>query len=442
MQPYDYAIKSENPLDAYFSGYKGGLQMQEDRAILQQKQLAMTQAQEAAASQRQLAEQTQGLLAKIQSKTATPEDYAAMRVLMPKDQSDQLAKLFDSMQSIEQQSTLTFGTQVMSALDASPEVAIELLNEKATAFRNRGDVEKAKAYATAAKIAEMDPARAQMVMGQIISSLPGGDKAIKGITDLQANRREEALQPARLTKAEQNAKEAKSDAEIAAIKSGYADEVEKLGIDKTKVDIAKLKNDMVIAKENAKIAAAQVAASREGNALKREELGLKIEEMKEKRNTTIRERVAEVSDARSGMDMLSNNIYKALSTKEGIIGSATGPLEGSDWMPTLSQDVADFEELIKTIKSGVFLSSAQKMKGLGALSEKEGEQLMNAMGSLSLRQSPQQITSTLKELDRLTQKGRKVLADKYGVPDTQRDLPDAPQPTKETIEDLLKKYAK
>jgi hypothetical protein len=438
MQPYDYAIKSENPLDAYFSGYKGGLQMQEDRAILQQKQLAMTQAQEAAARQRQLAEQTQGLLAKIQSKTATPEDYAAMRVLMPKDQSEQLTKLFDSMQSIEQQSTLTFGTQVMAALDASPAVAIELLNEKATAFRNKGDVEKAKAYETAAKIAKMDPARAQMVMGQIISSLPGGDKAIKGITDLQANRREEALQPSKLTKAEQEAKKTTSEAEIAAIKSGYADEVEKLGIDKTKVDIDKLKNDMVIAKENARIAAAQVAASMEGDALRREELGLKIEEMKEKRNTTIRERVAEVSDARSGMDMLSNNIYKALAVKDNVIRAALGPVDSR--LPTLQNDVSDFEELIATIKSGVFLSSAQKMKGLGALSEKEGEQLMNAMGSLSLRQSPQQITSTLKEIDRLTQKGRKVLAEKYGVPDTPRDVPNAPKPSEEETIDLVNLY--
>jgi hypothetical protein len=84
-------------------------------------------------------------------------------------------------------------------------------------------------------------------------------------------------------------------------------------------------------------------------------------------------------------------------------------------LPTLSQDTADFEELVQTLGSQAFLSQVSKMRGLGALTQAEGDALRASLLNLSLRQSPEQLGRNIVEAQRLILKARNEIARKYGV---------------------------
>jgi hypothetical protein len=92
-------------------------------------------------------------------------------------------------------------------------------------------------------------------------------------------------------------------------------------------------------------------------------------------------------------------------------------------LPTASQAVADFEALVETLGSQAFLAQIPKMKGSGALSEKEGDKLQASLQNLSLKQSPDQLKKSVTEAMRLLEKGRATAAERAGLPSTPRDVP-------------------
>jgi hypothetical protein len=96
-----------------------------------------------------------------------------------------------------------------------------------------------------------------------------------------------------------------------------------------------------------------------------------------------------------------------------VVRSATGAVESR--LPTIFQSTADFEALLESMESQAFLSQVNKMRGLGALTEREGGRLTSALGSLRLTQSPEQLGRNILEIQRLMLKGRAELEKKYGV---------------------------
>ncbi len=173
---------------------------------------------------------------------------------------------------------------------------------------------------------------------------------------------------------------------------------------------------------------------REDNDLKKQELALKVEEQKQKiadaakqRETAANERVAGLESARANLDNMLNTLARVENTDAGVIESATGPI--SQKLPTLSQDTADFEELVGTLGSQAFLSQIPLIKGMGQLSNAEGEKLQSALQNFSLRQSPERLRENLAEARRLLTKARANIAKQYGAQETKPDTPAAPQET-------------
>jgi len=435
MQPYNYTIQAQDPFASYYKGYELGQaeKMQREEMAMRQQAMQQKMAQDQAAAQRaQLqAMATQELTAKIRAGTALPADIQSFALIAPKDQSEAALKVWEGMGKEQQQNTLGFTSQVLSAFGSKkPEIGIQLLNDRATAERNSGREDQAKAYETWAKIAETDPTMAQVMIAPLVGQLPGGDKVIEAWTKAQGESRARELQPFEVRG---KAAQTKS-SEIAA---KYAESAALQDLEKKGWDIRKIQSDMDISKQNARIAAAGVAASREGNALRREELGLKVQEMRDKRESTIREKVAGVESARFNIDNMLNTADRVLNTPKSVIGSAAGPI--SSRMVTLSQNTADFEELIGTLGAQSFLSQIPNIQGMGALSNAEGEKLQAALQSFSLRQSPERITENVKEAQRLLLKARTNIAKKFGVPESVPDTP-AVAPTATDIDALLKKY--
>ena len=84
------------------------------------------------------------------------------------------------------------------------------------------------------------------------------------------------------------------------------------------------------------------------------------------------------------------------------------------------------QALIDTLGSQAFLAQIPNIKGMGALSNAEGEKLQSAFQNLGRTQSEAQFRANLDEASRLLKKGREALAKSSGVPLGKPDTPAAP----------------
>jgi hypothetical protein len=345
--------------------------------------------------------------------------------------SEQFKRTYDVLNTEQQQSRLSQATQVYAALQSGkPEVAQQLLAEQAAAMRNSGMEQEAKTAETIAELVKLHPETAKTSTGLFLASAMGPEKFTETFTKLQTEQRAAEKAPFELS--EQQAK-----AQKAAVDAKFAESQAVLDLQKKGWDITKVQEDIKIAKENSRIAAVNAAISREGNVLKRQEMGIKLEEMKQKRDEAVRTKTADVETARGSMDNMLNTADRILKTPIGTVESATGPI--SSRMPTMSEDTADFESLVETLGSQAFMAQIPNIKGMGALSNAEGEKLQAALQNFSLKQSPKRLMENVREAQRLILGARKNVSERYGVPDKVPDTPEA-APNPGEIDALLKKY--
>lgn len=409
--PFDYSIQPPDISGNLLGGIKAG------------QQLAIGQAKADAA--RLAGQQAQAYSADLQTylQNPTPQAAAALTVKYP-EQREAFKQSWELLDEAQQGAQYKSGAQVYSALkNNSPEVAKEILDKQIEAMENSG--EDASNYKMIRDTVERNPSGAAAQIGLTLSALDP-DKWAKVMGEM----RESQLAPSKLTESEAKASKAATDAKFA--ESAAVQDLQKGGW-----EIQKLANDIGISRQNAQIAALNAATAKEGNALKKQELQFKLQEKIDKRDAKVNEKAAEVSGARATIDNMLNTADRVLQTPMDVIGSAAGPV--SSRLFTASQDTADFEELVNTLSSQAFMAQIPALKGMGALSNAEGEKLQSSLQNLSLRQSPERLVENVKEAQRLILKSRANLSDKFGVPDITPDTPaSAPSPT--NIDALLQKY--
>lgn len=428
VAPINYIQDVQTPFQAAAQGLQFGAGIQDMRAKQQAQQLQLQQAQQQQQQQQMIAQQMQRLRS---SPTRNVLDYADLAMVLPKDQSKSMMDAWSMIDPVQQRSKLSRGASVLAAFNSgASDIGISMLEEEAAALRNSGDEAGAKAMDTYAKLAKLDPVGVEANIGSMIAQLPGGKDALEAISKQRAEKRLADRAPSDLTEAQAKAQKSAVDAKFA--ESNAVAELQKKGW-----DITKIQEDIGIAKQNSRIAAANAAANRESNQIKREEMGLKLQEMKQKRDELVQGKSADVEAARSGMDNMLNTADRILKTPIGAIKAATGPIDSR--MPTVQRDVADFEALVDTLGSQAFISQIPNMKGMGALSNAEGEKLQAALQNFSLKQSPERLIENIKEAQRLILKGRANLSKRYGVPDSIPDTPAVSTGGGE-IDALLKKY--
>jgi hypothetical protein len=334
-------------------------------------------------------------------------------------------------------------------LQLNPVTGIKRLNDYATAQRNGGDEEEAQLYerlAEAAADPKKGPAMAFKSLVTVTSRIPGAKEMFESIDKATTTAQGEAEAPAKLRQELAKASEAetkdlvalgtsKDDIAIAAAKRIYEEaraareavqaEFERanqvLGVQQKGATLRKTEADILIDKENARIAGLNAAAAKETNDLRRQELKQKIDEATEKRDAIDRDQKATVANQVADVDNFLNTAARVLQTPENVIKSATGPVTAI--LPTLSQDVADFEALVEALGSQAFIAQIPKIKGTGALSEKEGDKLQASLQTLSLKQSPARLKENVTEAVRLLTKVRENISLKYGVQAPPFDVP-------------------
>lgn len=409
--PYDYTIQQPDIAGSIAGGIKQGLEIGAG--------FKAADAQEASAErQKQFSSDLQGYLANPNFRSSS-----AMIAKYPEFQKS-LTKSFETYNQGQKDETFKSGMQAISAIQSGrPEVAKKILDDRITAAENSGE-DTTDLVALRGQF-ENDPKAVMSGLSLVMSSLDP-DKFSK----IGGEQRAAEKAPAELSLAESKAGKAAVDAKFAESKAVQ-------DLTKGGWEINKLANDINISKLNSQIAAMNAATSRETNSLKRDELQLKVQEKIAKRDAEVGAKAAEVSSGRATIDNMLNTADRVLKTPMDVIGSAAGPV--SSRVFTASQDTADFEELVNTLSSQAFMAQIPALKGMGALSNAEGEKLQSSLQNLSLRQSPERLVENVKEAQRLILKSRENLSKKFGVPDVIPDTPAAaPSPT--NIDALLQKY--
>lgn len=219
MTPINYTLDVQQPFQAAMQGYQAGAAIRND----QQQQQAMLEQQR----QQQLAAQQQAAMnADLSAASRDPRLLPQVMVRYPQ-LAKELKHGWDAMTAEQQNSQLSHAGQVLAAIESGrPDIAINTLRERATALRNGGDEQGAKAAEDMARLAEIDPAHLSNATLYRIAPIPGGDKIIKAIGDMREQRQKAELHGpavrkagADATTAEANAAYAKPNAEAAARKT-------------------------------------------------------------------------------------------------------------------------------------------------------------------------------------------------------------------------------
>lgn len=169
---------------------------------------------------------------------------------------------------------------------------------------------------------------------------------------------------------------------------------------------------------------------RETNELKRQELEARLASNREASAQKKRDLKAQADNAVATFDNSLNTIDRIINS-EGFGAAVGARIPFVDSLP--GGDAQETIGLIETLQSQNFLNQIEKMKGLGSLSNAEGEKVSAAIGSLNRDMSEKAFKRSLNEIKRFIRKGKNAALEKYGRPAEQ-------EPQTLSDEDLLKKY--
>ena len=232
--PINYAVDVQSPFEAAIGGFKLGAAGAEAQAQAQARERAM-------------AAQTK-LSALFKNPNATATDYAEASAFLPKDQAENVRKSFEMLTAEQQQSSLRNAAQVYSAVKSGQiDIAKNMLKEQATAYRNAGREQDAKATENSLQLIEINPAGAQATIGVMTAILPGGKDLLANVDKALSTIREEAKAPSALLEARAKADKAVADATTAQATATNAAE-------KAAADAAKATADAQKAQVDAKFA--------------------------------------------------------------------------------------------------------------------------------------------------------------------------------------------
>lgn len=447
MQPINYFTQVQQPIQAALQGYQAGAAIRDDQ--MQQQALAAKLAEQERARQAQIQMQ-QEVAALASNPNASARDYAALTMRYP-SLKDQFKQSWDMVSKERQSGVLDMMTRSYAALSSGrPDIAEKVMRERAEAMRASGNEDGAKPHEMWADMIKAQPDQARHLGALMLSSVMDPDKFAETFTKLGAEGRAAEMQGPAVRKAEAEAATAEvtarfaeptatadltkkqADAQKAAVAAKFAESQAVADLKLNAAQIEKMAADTEIARMNARIAAMNAQTSREGNALKLKELQLKIDEATQKRDAALREKVATAESGASSIDNMLNTIerIKANPNLADVLGSMEGRIP--DRMvgalnPLPSGDrKADAVALINTLGSQAFLAQIPSIKGMGALSNAEGEKLQQALQNLGRAQSEKQFGDNLNEAGRLLLKARKSLENSTGVPLGKPDTPAKP----------------
>ena len=379
------------------------------------------QAQEAATQKQKLAnDQLQKQMAAISNfqgvESPGLEDFQALGIALGGEQVTKLGDAFNQRTDQENASTIQFGGQFMSALRGSPDYAVKMLDDRIAASAN--DPQTQGYYSNMRKLladeqGTVDPEGLQnviMMTGTTLASVPGAENMFNAL-----NTREDVLKKRQM--APEEIKEAKANATVAANTANFAELTSVANLAEMGLDVSAQLDDPTMQAAVQKLATLKRRESEAKSNLELRDLQLKVYNQEKAISDVAAERANEINTLGSKISTTIGQVNKIKDlgkvgdTFGTVLQQATGPI-GSRLI-TLDEDVSNFEEALEVLNSQVFLNNVDQMRGLGTLTDAEGQRLSNASGSLSLRQGPEQFEKELNQIIKLLNLADKRRLEKY-----------------------------
>jgi len=245
MQPNDYTLNMQNPLQSFQDSYILGSTIQKQReaamAAEQERTQARIQAEEDAKRQQQL----MAAYDKLRDPSARARDYENLAMMLPKDQAETLLNIAKNRTEEENRADLIDSMSVFNSFNSGlPEMGISLLRKHAEAEKAVGNVEGANTFEEYAKLAESGEEGAKAIenlIGLTIIALPGGKDALDASSKYNEERRKEKEHPILVQQKKVELDKATSEAEKSAIEAKYAEKAKVLDLEKTAADIGSTK---------------------------------------------------------------------------------------------------------------------------------------------------------------------------------------------------------
>jgi len=416
-QPYDYSLNIPSPLQAFGQAFNVGAAGQKARYAREDRAAAIAKkASDDAFIEAMFA---------IPVQDRTQDQYLRLGMINP-----QIAELaqqqFDSMSEQQQQNSFLDATQIHTALRGSllGETDFEMVDQiiARRVDATKGNPALNKMWSDAREIARTDPEAAEAMVGARIATLPGGKEYFDAMKTRGEEARAVALDPQK--RAEQKLKVEKLQDEIKFNKFEGFQLMAEAGVDINSLvaEDSEIRGPLEqIAKRQKQLQLAEKAK----NTAAAEKLQLEIANLKNTAQEKAQTKINDVNNALSGSDDLITFINKILEAggsptdSDSAMYEVFGTIAGA--LPSLKQENVNFEKMIDTLKSKIYLDKVALMRGTGPLSDREGAKLETAMRSLDLRQGPQQAFDNLIEIQELAVANQGLIKKKYGdIPTLER----------------------
>lgn len=392
MQPINYMLDVQNPVQTAVTGLTQGLQIGQ---FMQAKELAEKEALQK--------EQMQQELSAFASKpNKTHDDYANIMVKYPALAED-FKRSYDVLDSGKQQSTFKTASRIYAATASKRfDLAKSILETEAVGYENSGDKETAGYLRQMATMAETDPEGLQTLTGLTLASTnPSQFKDVLG-----------ALNQNDLTPFEIENKQAQTGKTKAETEKT---ETETLWYgDKTQAEIDNIES--------------QIEDRKTGRVLQKEELDMKNEQFYSKLDQDQQQFYEKLNQEERKIAQTVFNVkekpeqrMERLEKVEGFATAARNASEGAKLAAQLANDAKalnestggywnramrnvpgtaeyTFDQKLETMKSKIFLAQVDQMRGLGALTESEGAALKASIASINPNQDPKTVQESLTEV--------------------------------------------
>ncbi|WP_168395115.1 hypothetical protein [Acinetobacter indicus] len=393
VQPINYMLDVQNPIQTAVTGLTQGMQIGQ---FVQAKEQA-----EREALRKQQAQQA--ITNFIEKPNKTYEDYANIMAQFP-DMAEDFQRSYSVLDSGRQQATFKTTSRVYAALSGGqPSVAKSILETEALGYENAGDKATADQIRTLAGMAETDPDGLLTISGlTLASTTPSQFKDVLGALG------ENQMLPEEINLKKAQTEKTKAEAEKTETENLWYGDKTQAEIDNLESQVEDRKTGRVLEQQKMQLQNDQFYAKLDQDQQLAYEK-LNQEERKQARamaaaKETPIQRVERIEKAQNFADVAKNaagtaqlaaqlvNDYKALgdATGAGVWNMARRAIPGTAEY--------NFSRRVEALKSQAFLISAEKMRGLGSLTESEGKKLENAIASLDLNQSTDQVARSIAEV--------------------------------------------
>ncbi|WP_119690562.1 hypothetical protein [Acinetobacter soli] len=375
-QPNNYILDLPNPMDTVQKSFNYGFNTaaQVEEVKLKQEQLALQKKQQA---------QMQADLADLAS-NPSPEGYAKVMTMYPQ-LSENLKRAYDTMDDGKRKAVFNTSSQVFAALSNKQEdIAKQFLTDQAIGYENAGNTKDASVARGIIKLIDTDPDAARASVGMLMAGTDP-DKFKDVWTALGSEQRANEMQPVEL--AQKVAQTNKTIAETNDIplaaqdrRDGVTNQGKQIEYD-NQYKYDKLSQDQqqfyASLDQKDRLEANKLRAAKAENSIQRVERLEKVENFANAAQTA-----AEASRNAARLAGLAKDYSGAFSIARRVPGNN---------FYTFAQDV-------ETLKSQVFLGQIEKMRGLGALTDKEGDAIRSSIASLDISQNPEVVKKNLTKI--------------------------------------------